>query len=177
MANRSTAMRGLLGAFMSRRAFDAPTGVPASTCTRTILDYGVPLEDGLSSRRIARFMRDARDALFDHFDVGESAFGWSRWRGACETAQLRVRMFMHDWHTREGTTILANDVLYVAFSTGFVYVYLALHFRSVALATLGMLQILMSLPLARLVYPFRFIREHLIAIFLSLGVGAISRPI
>ena len=117
-------------------------------------------------------MINSRDALFDFFDVGESVFGWSRWRGVCETDQLTVRMFTSRWRTREGLDLIANDVIYVAFSTTFVYLYLALHFRSLLLATLGMLQILMSLPIALLFYPFRFIREHLIAIFLSLGVGA-----
>ena len=117
-------------------------------------------------------MRRARDALFDHFDVGDARFGWSRWRGQCETPNLRVRMFTQRWHIREGTGLLAGDTIFVAFSAGFVWLYLALHFRSLILATLGMLQILMSLPLALLFYPFRFIREHLIAVFLSLGVGA-----
>ena len=117
-------------------------------------------------------LRRARDALFDFFGVGGSVFGWSRWRGRCETQHLRVRMYTHRWHYDEGMDLLASDTIYVAFAAGFVWVYLALHFRSLPLATIGMIQILMSLPLALLFYPFRFIREHLIAIFLSLGVGA-----
>ena len=148
--NRSTAMRGLLGAFMSRESLSRPAGGPASTCTRTILDYGLPLERDLGPSRpehtwrhsekswVRTYMINSRDALFDFFDVGESVFGWSRWRGVCETDQLTVRMFTSRWRTREGLDLIANDVIYVAFSTTFVYLYLALHFRSLLLATLGM---------------------------------------
>ena len=40
------------------------------------------------------------------------------------------------------------------------------------LGVFGVLMILLSMPLALLIYPFTFIREHLIAIFLALGIGA-----
>ena len=165
MANRSAVMRGLLGSFMSDHSLD--TNPPRSACTRTIVDYGLPTVTGWG---VGGYMKRARDALFDFFGVGGSVFGWSRWRGRCETQHLRVRMYTHRWHYEEGMDLLSSDTIYVAFSRA-SYIYLALTSLPDARDDRHG-PILMSLPLALLFYPFRFIREHLIAIFLSLGVGA-----
>lgn len=60
-----------------------------------IVDYGLPLENQQGSQNDAvwRHMEDSRDALWSHFGVGASVFGWSRWRGRMETILLRVRMY------------------------------------------------------------------------------------
>ena len=111
MANRSAAMRSILGAFMSRNALDSQPG--KSYCTRTIVDYGVPTERrgalsigsdvglrGGDNWRVRHFMKRARDALFDFFAVAHDgargrykhAVGRAKYSIHVETASVSRRL-------------------------------------------------------------------------------------
>ena len=188
LANASASLHAALGGWMSNDAMERK----ASRCTRSVIEYGLPLEPpeeshpayaefgdsrwGSWQRAVREQMGAMSDRLFDHFGVPPGHFQRSRWRNweaaAAANPELEVRWYTYDLYYDEGMGLLSSDTVMVALSALFVFLYISWHARSLVLGVFGVLMILLSMPLALLIYPFTFIREHLIAIFLALGIGA-----
>jgi len=85
--------------------------------------------------------------------------------------------YLGPWAQSEFDRIVNADLMWVFGSVLFVYMYILFHTQSAWLASMGMLQIFLSLPIAFFVYRVigqidYFVQLHILTIYLVLGVGA-----
>ena len=102
---------------------------------------------------------------------------YSAYRDPAETASLRVTFLNYYLYSPvEFGRLASEDFAMVLASMSFVCLYIGYHTGSLFLALLGMLQILLSLPLALFFYTVLrvtwFSQVHILSVFVVLGVGA-----
>ena len=151
---------------------------------RSLLQFGAPLEGFASeSEDISAQYKLYEDffavwekeiwAYFKVINTGsESAYQTPFYAG-----DLHVRFWGFDVQQLEFQRIVQTDMLFSIFSIMFVYYWMTVHTGSLFLASLGMLQIVCSLPIGNGIYKLLFGIEyfdtlHTLVIFLVLGVGA-----
>ena len=78
----------------------------------------------------------------------KKAFLSSAWRARATTADLQVRYSTGEWGSTEFGELVDEDFNMVMASILFVWSYIMFHTGAFALACLGMLMIILSLPVA-----------------------------
>jgi hypothetical protein len=88
---------------------------------------------------------------------------------------LQVDWYCGAMNSQEFSRMLGGDFAMVAFSVIFVWIWIQVHVWSPTIGSLGMLQILLSIPVTYTIYtiwvPY-YSQMHILAVFLVLGVGA-----
>ncbi len=178
----SNASRLLYGFFMDSETM---TRSPYySTRTRTRIPIGGPLvgyrntNDNLEDQKkeYTKFIKRVKDRFFDKFGMKQS---WLRsaYRTEVSTNGLKVRFNSLLLRDLDWIVMLDDDLNLAAFSIIFVFSWMCYHLGSLFLASMGMLQIVLSLPVSiviyRGVYQIQYFTAlHGLTIFLVLGIGA-----
>mmetsp|Transcript_6051 Transcript_6051/g.11498 ORF Transcript_6051/g.11498 Transcript_6051/m.11498 type:complete len:998 (+) Transcript_6051:160-3153(+) len=151
---------------------------------RSMVQLGSPLE-GFSSetdrltdqyRLYEKFFEKWETPMFKYIGV-EHTTTKSAFNGDHVKDGLEVRYWGFDIQQLEFVRVVAFDMSFSMFSLLFVYIWIWVHTGSFFLASIGMLQIVASLPIGNLIYkvvfqiPY-FDTLHTLVIFLVLGVGA-----
>jgi hypothetical protein len=172
----------LLGFYLD---VDTLTSSPTkSTRTRSMLTIGKPL-DGFSSDTdrqdeqkglYTKYYGTLEKSFFKKFGL-EWKFLRSAYRTKSELKGMDVEWFAISMMSNEFQRMLGEDFLAPIGSIVIVLCWILLHTGSGFVGSLGMLQILLSLPFAYTIYRFifgirAFSQMHILAIFLVLGVGA-----
>lgn len=95
----------------------------------------------------SQFIIDVEARLFEFFGMRKSFFK-SAYRTPARTAHLDVKFYSPATQTEEFRRLINDDLLAVIVAILFVAVYIGWHSRSFALGFLGIVQILLSFPLA-----------------------------
>merc|ERR1711871_1693650 len=172
----------LLGFYLDT---DTLTSSPTkSVRTRSMLTVGKPLDGFKSSTDRADEQKDLytkyfttlEKALFKKFKL-EWNFLQSAYRSKPKMDNMEVEGFAISMMSNEFQRMLGQDFLAPIGSIVIVLCWILFHTKSGFVGSLGMLQILLSLPFAYTIYRFvfgirAFSQMHILAIFLVLGVGA-----
>jgi predicted RND superfamily exporter protein len=155
-----------------------------ATVARSILQLGAPLEGfETASTDISTqyplyegFFGTVESDLWDYFGKVNSD-SKSAYTGDMHKGDLQVRYWGFDIQQLEFIRIVETDIFYSLFSIIFVYFWIIMHSGSLFMATIGMLQIVCSLPLGNGIYKGilgidYFDTLHTLVIFLVLGIGA-----
>lgn len=158
---------------------------PKSTIrTRSFLGLGGPLS-GFSSMqdREEEQMKIYKDVIqswetkmFDTFGM-KNTLVKSAYRDKALMGNLQVKFFSQAFSQFEFGRVVNGDLLWTIASIIFVFVYMTIHTESFFIATIGIMQILFSIPISYFFYRFVFqvpffTQLHILTIFLVLGVGA-----
>jgi len=173
MAHASSATEALVGFFLTRDAM----ATNSSYATRSIIESGRPRAAPYESKdALEKWWDDRLPDVFTFFGM-KGGFLNSAFRAKATTADLEVKFFNGVWYRDEFDNIITFDLSMVSAALLFVYVYICLHTATFTLGCLGILQIMLSVPLALFVYvvvlrvPY-FAQVHILALFICLGVGA-----
>merc|ERR1711871_887589 len=172
----------LLGFYLDT---DTLTSSPTkSVRTRSMLTVGKPLDGFKSSTDRAdeqkdlytEYFKTVEKSLFKQFNL-EWNFLQSAYRTKPKTDNIDVEWFAISMMSNEFQRMLGQDFLAPIGSIVIVLCWILFHTKSGFVGSLGMLQILLSLPFAYTIYRFvfgirAFSQMHILAIFLVLGVGA-----
>ena len=114
--------------------------------------------------------------MFDYFQM-ESTLIKSAYRTKAQVGTLDVKFLSLLFNNFEFDRVVNGDLLWTVASITFVFFYMAIHTESFFLASVGMMQILFSLPITYFFYRFVFqvpfyTQLHILTIFLVLGIGA-----
>ena len=174
LAHSSSALQNSLGFFLSSSSLVDNRTV----ATRSVIDFGSPREPPYETEDDLRaWQKGLEGALLAYFDM-QAGFLYSPYRAPATTANLEVKFSQAIWtNIDEFDTIVSSDLTMVGGSLLFVYLYIWFHTGAFPIACFAMLQIMLSVPLALFVYgltPCRafFGQVHILAIFISLGIGA-----
>ena len=181
LAHQNAELQNTVGFFISSTSLSTNS----TNITRSIIDFGKPrMAPYESDDELEAWMKGLEAKMLNYFGM-EAGFLYSPYRSPAATADLDVRYMNAGWTGDEFSTIINNDFLMVIAAMLFVWLYIMFHTSSFPLASLGMLQIFLSIPLALFVYtvPFPFFiygarvtpyfaQVHILAIFICLGVGA-----
>eukprot|EP00003_Mantamonas_plastica_P033189 TRINITY_DN937_c0_g1_i7.p1 TRINITY_DN937_c0_g1~~TRINITY_DN937_c0_g1_i7.p1 ORF type:complete len:810 (-),score=255.54 TRINITY_DN937_c0_g1_i7:111-2540(-) len=145
-----------------------------STYTRAAFFYGAPLVDKNGKKfRNKDDKEDEQQALYDVYSakIRNDVLNNAKMSG------MDTYIYSGRLNQREFQILTDHDLTYAIGSICFVLFYIGVHTRSAFLACFGMLEILLSFPLAyiiyRVVFGITFFQAlHSLAIFLILGVGA-----
>lgn len=144
-----------------------------STASRSILSMSTPVgsDDSISS-----VTERVSEKLFDLLGM-ESSFQRSIYRDEARIGNINIIWFQSDLVASELDTMIFGDFFMAFGSLAFVFIWLAVYMRSVALAIPSALGILLSLTVGIFIYKvvlrieyFDFI--HILVVFLILGIGA-----
>ena len=163
-------------------AFDAETGVVG--ITRAKYPVGSPFKGYVSAsdRRdeqdaiLASFLDPIESTLFENFgmkgNVVSSPYMQSTRRGS-----LITRWDAELLRQRDSARVISSDLAWAIGSIAAVWLYAVLNTASVFVATVGMFEILVSFPIAIMIYRWIFRIEYVgsiqaLSIFICLGIGA-----
>jgi len=176
-------MRAQIGYFLSSAALEDEIS-PRTEATRSMISFGSPLPGFSNSNDREEEQQElveewsllVEQRLFDHFKMQKGLF-YSAYRDPAETTSLRITFLNYYLYSPvEFGRLASEDFNMVLGSMCFVGLYMGYHTGSLFLALLGLLQILLSLPLALFFYTcFRFTwfsQVHILSVFVVLGVGA-----
>lgn len=121
-------------------------------------------------------MAELEQGLFDLFEMKGTTFK-SAYRSKALHKGIEARFFGQLMNQLEFKRVVNGDLMWTLASIVFVFVFMWIHTNSLFIATVGLLQIILSLPLAFFIYRFVFqipyyTQLHILVIFLVLGVGA-----
>eukprot|EP00471_Norrisiella_sphaerica_P002448 CAMPEP_0184481728 /NCGR_PEP_ID=MMETSP0113_2-20130426/3300_1 /TAXON_ID=91329 /ORGANISM="Norrisiella sphaerica, Strain BC52" /LENGTH=1146 /DNA_ID=CAMNT_0026861037 /DNA_START=22 /DNA_END=3462 /DNA_ORIENTATION=+ len=155
-----------------------------TSITRSRVQLGTPLEgfisqnDDLSEQQseYIGFYETVKDEFFDFFGL-KSQFLNSAYRQRVSRGDLRVKWYSPQLQSIEERDTILEDLYLVSISIVFVYAWMTYQMSSLFLATMAMIQIVLSIPVSIVVYThifqipfFQFL--HILVIFLVLGIGA-----
>ena len=155
-----------------------------SVRTRSMLSIGTPLNGFTDEKDRPKEQKDLYTAYFNTLEEElwanfgmKKAFLRSAYRDEAYTEDMKIEWFSIAMMNGEFGRMLDEDFLAPIGSILFVFCWIQVHTRSIFVGSLGMLQILLSLPFAYTIYRFifgirAFSQMHILAIFLVLGVGA-----
>jgi len=181
LAQASEELRAEYGFFLSSDTFEHDP--PRTSATRSMLRFGRPLhgyatmeeEEEQQEAAIEAVVTDIEADLFAYCEMKHS-FLHSPYRDECQRAQFNMKFFAPYLANLQFSTLVSEDLLVVSASVLFVTFYIAFHSGSLLMALLGILQIVLSLPVALFFYTaFRmqwFSQLHILAFFIVLGIGA-----
>jgi len=172
------------GYFVSKKTINTD-----HTCwTRSLFKLGSPLENfGYKKESvigdpqfydISNYLLQVCDNLFTFFDMEATAFPTrSAYFEPATTAGLDVTWFSYPLNNAEMMNMVATDQMMAICSILFVWVWIVIHTGSFFVGSLGMLQVVMSLPVSMFFYKLIFQIHYFetlqgLAIFVILGVGA-----
>ncbi len=155
-----------------------------ATKVRSMIQLGAPLEgyesesDKLTEqyRKYEEFIGDWEPDMWDYFGVKNTDMK-SAYQSKMKKDGLRVRYWGFDMQNLEFMRVVQTDMFFSMFSIMFVFIWIFVHTGSAFMASMGMLQIVTSLPIGNFIYkvffgiPY-FDTLHTLVIFLVLGVGA-----
>ena len=153
---------------------------------RSMVQLGSPLEGFTSEsdkmtdqyRLYEGLFEKWEDPMFKYMGVKHTTTK-SAFNGDHIKDGLEVRYWGFDIQQLEFVRVVAFDMSFSMFSLMFVYIWIWMHTGSFFLASIGMLQIVASLPIGNMIYkgvfqiPY-FDTLHTLVIFLVLGVGGKS---
>ena len=166
-----------------------------SSTTQVQIRFGEPLEGFSSAADRPKkqsdalrngLMKDVEEKLFAMFGMKQAALfesgcmkgsGCSAYNNNAYGTHLRVKFHSFGFQQLEMQRTAQSDMMMAMLSMVFVFGYMWYYTGSGWIATIGMLQIVLSLPVAGLLYqgllqiPY-FVTIHFLAIFLILGIGA-----
>merc|ERR1711871_1726168 len=155
-----------------------------TTRTRSLLSLGSPLKGYVDSKDREQEQKDKYKSFFTPLEKTlwkkfgmESRMFFSPYRTKAETDDMDVEWFAWAMMSQEFSRILGEDFLAPIASVVVVITWILVHTGSVFVGSLGMLQILLSIPFSFAFYKFVlgipfFSQMHILTIFLVLGVGA-----
>lgn len=178
----TTEGRLLNGFFMDANTMDRSGWY--STKTRSRIPMGAPLSGYASQRSdieaqdklYSAFYEKVHDRYFDFFGMKDE---WmiSGYRTIVKKGDLKIRFYSGPLTNIELNTMVEGDLTLAGFSIIFVFSWMWYHLGSFFMATMGMVQIILSIPVTIFIYaliyqvPY-FTQLHTLTIFLVLGIGA-----
>jgi predicted RND superfamily exporter protein len=138
--------------------------------TRAIVQFGEPLE-GYKSK--ADRSKEQGEKLSSWFRDSFQSF----LQGTSESGEVEVLYFATPLFFDEFIGILLRDMLFALISVAFVFICLWFHSRSLFLAIVGMMEILLTIPVAfvlyRVVFGFQYFAGlNAMTLFVVLAIGA-----
>eukprot|EP00357_Protocruzia_adherens_P000973 CAMPEP_0115006634 /NCGR_PEP_ID=MMETSP0216-20121206/20623_1 /TAXON_ID=223996 /ORGANISM="Protocruzia adherens, Strain Boccale" /LENGTH=954 /DNA_ID=CAMNT_0002373267 /DNA_START=205 /DNA_END=3072 /DNA_ORIENTATION=- len=146
---------------------------PTPKWGRSMFRMGLPIDTGSKRYKSSTddfngqrnyfvdFLKDINPDVMDHED----------------NSDVDIYFFAYDWWGEKFNEYMMNDMVWVAGSMVFVFIYMMIHTWSVVLPMLGMVQVLSSFPIAYVIY--RIIMQivlfnmiNMLSIFVILGIAA-----
>lgn len=162
--------------------FDAETNVVK--ITRSKYPVGSPFRGFASAtdryaeqeRMLGEFLNPIEQALFKRFRMQGNIVTSPYMRPAKE-ARVYTRWDSQFLRQRDAARVISSDLAWAIASVASVWVYMVIHTGSMFVASVGMLEILVSFPMALLIYKLVYQIQYLgniqvLSIFVILGVGA-----
>ena len=158
-----------------------------SSYVRSMIPLGAPLHGyerpGSKRKEQAQtvyqsFIKSVETELHPHLGLKKSFMRPARMReGLAPNGDVEVVYWSDGTERIEMNELSQQDFLWAILSMLCVAIYMVLHTRSVFISVVGMLEIILSIPLAffvyRLVFQIRFFSfMHILAVFVLLGIGA-----
>ena len=137
-----------------------------------------PLQGDEQQTKISTFYYDLEGALFTYYGLDQTGNAvTSSMRADAKMDAVEVMWWGFAMQDLEFTRISYQDLSFTMASILFVYVYIAFYTGTLFIGSMGMLQIILTLPLALFFYTgvFQvtfFNQLHVLAIYLVLGIGA-----
>eukprot|EP00945_MAST-04E_sp_MAST-4E-sp1_P001572 g1572.t1 len=158
---------------------------PRTSKSRSFIQLGSPPKGFKDSNDDAKgqmehfwkFWLPVQEYLFKKFDA-KTTFFKSPYRQLDTTdGDLNVKWLGLLFFNRDATATANNDFSMVVFSVLFVWFWISVHTGSFFIGSIGIFQIMLSVPVSFFFYYFvfqitYFAQTHILAIFIILGVGA-----
>lgn len=137
-----------------------------------------PLQGDEQQKKISTWYYDLEGSLFTYYGLDQTGSAMtSAMRAEAKMGDVEVMWWGFALQDLEFTRISYQDLSFTMASILFVYYYICFYTGTLFIGALGMLQIILTLPLAlffyRGVFQVTFFNQlHVLAIYLVLGIGA-----
>eukprot|EP01029_Cantina_marsupialis_P016372 TRINITY_DN3642_c1_g1_i3.p1 TRINITY_DN3642_c1_g1~~TRINITY_DN3642_c1_g1_i3.p1 ORF type:complete len:573 (+),score=165.55 TRINITY_DN3642_c1_g1_i3:68-1786(+) len=144
-----------------------------STRTRSLFRFGLPIA-GYNNP-----MKDMMDQITETVDIQYDLYEALQDEPEydCDSCKFKLLVSGMSLMDREMLNLAINDSFFITLAILFVWIYMTIHMKSLLLASGGMLQILLSFPMAYFFYRVLFgidyfVSFHTMSAFVILGIGA-----
>ena len=171
---------GMFGFFLGKD-FDQ---LKYTKITRSNINLGEPLNGYASAldkpseqrQKYIDFFRQVEQDLLKYFNQEFTMFR-SAYLNTFSKNNLQVKYYSWNLNNIEFNRVVNGDMIMTLCAIVFVFIWIRVHTGSFFLSSMSMLQIILSMPMAFLIYRFvfginYFTQLHGCAIFLALGIGA-----
>ena len=157
----------------------------ATFSSRSLLQLGSPPKGFIDSNdkvdeqreHFFKFFKVVQEFLFERFNSVTTPFKSPYRQLNTDDGDLNVKWMSLLLFNKDAGATANNDFSMVMFSVLFVYFYISVHTGSFFYGSIGILQIMLSIPVSFFFYYYvfqitYFAQTHILAVFIILGVGA-----